>query len=114
MALQRRHSDPGKPYNPDIELTNNQRKKYSETANRAEARRKQRELYKAVLNPKKARAEAIAKARAQLQSQLEQNAEEQDQAAKRKLPELTFLRVLIWSIVLGAFWVWILFMFPSN
>ncbi|MDG3086013.1 hypothetical protein P7F88_07845 [Vibrio hannami] len=113
MALQRRHSDPGKPYNPDIELTNNQRKKFSETANKAEARRKQRDLYKAVLNPRQARAEAIAKAREKLNAQLNQNAEEQPKN-KGKLPELTFLRVLIWSIVLGSFWVWILFMFPSN
>jgi len=105
MAVTRMHTDPGKPYDPNKELTNNQRKRYSEVANKAEERREQRELYKAALNPHKARAEAIARAKEELQKQ---------QKAKRKLPEMTFLRVLAWSITLGAFWVWVLFMFPSN
>jgi Fe2+ transport system protein B len=104
------HTDPGKSYNPDKELTNVQRQKYSDVANKAEEKREQRELYDAALHPHKARAKLIAEAKAKQMEQLKA------QKAKRKsrVPELTFWRVLIWSITLGAFWLWILFMFPSN
>ena len=108
MAHTRMHTDPGKHYDPNTELTNNQRKRYSEVANKAELRREQRELYKAALNPAKKRIEALAKAKEELKRQQSLNAKQ------RKMPELTFLRVLIWSITLGAFWVWVLFMFPSS
>lgn len=107
MAVTRMHTDPGKSYDPSKELSNNQRQRYSDVANKAEERREQRELYKAALNPAKARAEAIANAKIELQKQ-------QKLAGKKKLPTLSFLRVLIWSVMLGVFWVWVLFMFPSN
>lgn len=109
MAVTRMHTDPGKPYDPSKELTNNQRQRFSEVANKAEERRELRELYDEVLHPGKARAKAIAKAKA-----MREQAEQKIEKPKRKLPELGFWRVLIWSITLGAFWVWILFMFPTN
>ncbi|GLO62943.1 hypothetical protein MACH09_34510 [Vibrio sp. MACH09] len=107
MAVTRMHTDPGKSYDPNKELTNNQRRRYSDVANKAEERREQRELYKAALNPQLKRAEAIAKAKAELKKQ-------QDLQTKRRMPELSFLRVLIWSLTLGAFWLWVAFMFPSG
>lgn len=111
MALQRRHTDASKPYDPSKDLSTNQLKRYSEVANQAEEKRKQRELYKMALNPAKARAEAVAKARAQMMAKIKQEPEEKK---KIRMPELTFLRVLIWSFVLGSFWLWVLFMFPSQ
>lgn len=109
MAVTRMHTDPGKSYDPNKELTNNQRKRFSDIANKAEEKREQRELYDSVIHPEKARAKQIEQAKAKLQqTQLDKS------LRKSKVPELTFWRVLIWSITLGAFWVWILFMFPSN
>lgn len=109
MAVTRMHTDPGKPYDPNKELTNNQRKRFSDVANKAEEKKEQRELYDAVIHPEKARAKAVAQAKAQQQqAQLEQS------QRKIKIPELSFWRVLMWSITLGVFWVWVLFMFPSS
>ncbi|MDB1125557.1 hypothetical protein [Vibrio algarum] len=36
MAVTRMHTDPGKSYDPNKELTNNQRKRFSDIANKAE------------------------------------------------------------------------------
>lgn len=113
MAVTRMHTDPGKSYDPNKELTNTQRARFSDVANKAEEKREQRELYESVVNPQKAKAKAVAQAREKAKIQQQQA---QLERAKRKLkvPELTFWRVLIWSITLGSFWVWVLFMFPSN
>lgn len=112
MAVTRMHTDPGKAYDPSKELTNSQRKRYSEVANKAEEKREQRELYEAAIHPEKARAKALSEARAKMQAQLAAK-----QAKKKRtfnIPYLEFWRVLIWSITLGAFWVWVMFMFPSS
>ncbi|WED24803.1 hypothetical protein L3Q72_18170 [Vibrio sp. JC009] len=111
MALQRRHSDPvrTKPYDPDMDLSSNQRKRFSDVANKAEEKREKRDLYKAVLDPVRARAQARAQAKAKMQQEQPGKA-----GKKRRIPELSPLRVIVWSLVLVIFWLWVQFMFPSQ
>ncbi len=45
MAVTRQHTDTGKEYNPNQELSNSQRQRFSEIANRADEKREQREIY---------------------------------------------------------------------
>ncbi|MDV7104816.1 hypothetical protein R3X26_10440 [Vibrio sp. TH_r3] len=106
MAVTRMHTDPGKSYDPNKELTNTQRKRFSEIANKAEERREQRELYESVIHPQKLHAKAYQK--------LKQRQMKKAMLKSEKSPELTGWRVVGWFIVLTIFWLSIHFMFPSQ
>ncbi len=108
MAITKRHTDPGKGYDPSQELSNSQRQRFSEVANRAEEKREQREIYEAALDPRKAR---LWKAKRNRKAQNNPAVTLSKNRTKARI--LSFLRVLIWSITLGAVWLWAMFMFPS-
>lgn len=112
MAVVRKHIDPGKKYDPNKELTNDQRQRYSDVANKAEKRKEQRDLYKTTFYPDKAKARVPAKA---AKTATPQKVTEPHAKPKLKIPKtrrMATLRVLLWLAVLWAFWSWVMFMFP--
>ena len=112
MAVVRKHTDPGQKYDPRKELTNDQRQRYSDVANKAEERKEQRDYYEAATNPVKARARAAKKA---IKAARARKAAQPKTKLKIKIPNtrrMAILRVLLWLAVLWAFWSWVNFMFP--
>ncbi len=109
MAVTRQHTDMGKEYNPNQELSNSQRQRFSEIANRADEKREQREIYQAALDPQKARQWSLRRGKKNRPASPVKLTQK-----KTKAPVFSFLRVLIWSITLGAVWLWAMFMFPGH
>ncbi|RTZ23927.1 hypothetical protein [Vibrio penaeicida] len=91
MAVTRKQGDTGKHYNPEQDFNNDQRHRFTEIANQAAERRAQ----KAALH---GRSEAQEKAH-------------KPTAPKRKKSRYGgLIRVVIWSLVLGLTWLWVIFM----
>jgi hypothetical protein len=105
MAVVRKHFELGHKYEPEKELTNEQRQRFSEAANKAEERRKQRELYESLLHPEKTKTTQAARPKS-----LRQHVKFQITGPRKR--RIITLRLMVWLFVLWAFWLWVMFMFP--
>jgi len=92
MAVTPKHTEPGKHYDPSKELSNDQRHRFTEIANKAAERRAEKE------------------AAAKRQHQLEEHPHPEPVPQGHPKPQPNWLRTVIWSLVLGLLWIWILFM----
>ncbi|USD66363.1 hypothetical protein [Vibrio sp. SCSIO 43136] len=92
MAVTPKHSDAGsKKYDPGQEFSSDQRHRFTEIANQAAERRAQKEAMNKATLPKTHNHEA-------------------DKNAKPKRRRSDWPRTIIWTFVLGALWLWIMFM----
>ncbi|WP_117233066.1 hypothetical protein [Vibrio maerlii] len=95
MMVQRKHNDVHKPYDPQLDFTSDQRHRYTQVANEAVERRRNRpepkEVFKAVKEKALTPLGRASKLRA-----------EQKQRDK--------VRYAAWTITLLAFWLWVMYM----
>ncbi|MBD1558297.1 hypothetical protein HC752_15270 [Vibrio sp. S9_S30] len=91
MAVTRKQSDISKHYNPEQDFNNDQRHRFTEIANQAAERRAQKALLlRRLAGSQKTHVPAAKKWKKSFYGGL--------------------TRVLIWSLVLGLTWLWMIFM----
>ncbi|SON48366.1 hypothetical protein [Vibrio tapetis] len=91
MSVTSKHTGPNKHYDPSLDLTNEQRHRFTRVANKAADNR--------------ARKQALNK---QEHGVVHDPVEEPIKDNRESQPN--WLRVIIWSSVIGLLWGWILFM----
>ncbi|MDN3679925.1 hypothetical protein QWZ04_06235 [Vibrio tapetis subsp. quintayensis] len=94
MSITSKHTGPNKHYDPNLDLTNDQRHRFTRVANKAADLR--------------ARKKALYKQEHDVRDVEHDLAEEPSE--DRKTDQPSWLRIAIWSAVIGLLWAWILFM----
>ncbi len=95
MVAQRKLNDVRRPYDPHLDFTSEQRHRYTQVANEALERRKNRPKPKEVLEAVKKKAlSPVGRA-----SQLRAEKKSRDK-----------IRYAVWTITLGLFWLWVMYM----
>ncbi len=94
MSVTSKHTGQNKHYDPSLDLTNDQRHRFTRVANKAADRRSRKEA-----------ANRYEHAHDDAKHDM---VDDPTEVNKKEQPN--WLRIVIWSLVVGLLWAWILFM----